>query len=152
MEGIEFADCMRSHGVPNFPDPSAQGEIPGNFNLESPEVQAAQSKCKKFEPRRVMSTTVQQALITGALAFSVCMRAHGVPQFPDAQKTYNGVVIANLDDTSGSFNPHSPAVRDASKACYGYQLRARSAANQLGAGLPRLPPPSLGRGHAVKGG
>lgn len=143
---------MRSHGVSNFPDPNAQGEIPGNFTLESPQVQAARSKCKKFEPRRVMSTTVQQALITGALAFSVCMRAHGVPQFPDPQKTYNGVVIANLDDTSGSFNAYSPAVRKASKACYGYQLRARTAANQLGAGLPRLPPSSLGPGHAMTGG
>lgn len=25
--GLKFADCMRSHGVPNFPDPSAGGGI-----------------------------------------------------------------------------------------------------------------------------
>ncbi len=50
LEGIEFSDCMRSHGVPNFPDPNAQGEIPGNFDLQSPQAQAAQTKCKKFEP------------------------------------------------------------------------------------------------------
>jgi hypothetical protein len=126
---------MRSHGVPNFPDPNAQGEIPGNFNLESPQVQAAQNECRKFAPRRSISPTQQRALLTGTVAFSVCMRAHGVPQFPDPHKAGNGVVIAKIDDTSGGgINTQSPAFRNASKACQDDLLHASSAA-----GLP--PPP-----------
>jgi hypothetical protein len=139
---------MRSHGVPNFPDPNAQGEIQGNFNLQSPQFQAAQTKCRKFLATRSLNPTQQQALFTGTLAFSVCMRAHGVPQFPDPQKTDNGVVIMKIDDTSGSgLNPYSPALRNASKACQGDLLRASSAA-----GLPPPPPPSLGPGHEMMGG
>ncbi|MGO9884120.1 MAG: hypothetical protein ACLPV4_14010, partial [Solirubrobacteraceae bacterium] len=26
-QGVTFSECMRSHGVPNFPDPSAGGGI-----------------------------------------------------------------------------------------------------------------------------
>ena len=132
-QGIKYADCMRSHGVPNFPDPNAQGEIQGNFNLQSPQAQAAQNECQKFA-HRPLSPAQQQALETGALVFSVCMRAHGVPDFPDPQKTAGGVGI-KVDDTPGSdLNPDSPAFQKASKACHDDLLHASSAA-----GLP--PPP-----------
>ena len=84
------------------------------------------------------SSAQQQALITGTLVFSACMRAHGLPQFPDPQKTDGGVVISKLDDTSGSnLNPDSPAFQHAWKACQaicgapasppGFRRRRRSA-------------------------
>jgi hypothetical protein len=43
---LKFAQCMRSHGVANFPDPTSSG----SFNLQgidvnSPQVQAANSAC-----------------------------------------------------------------------------------------------------------
>jgi len=43
---LKFAQCMRSHGVANFPDPASSG----TFNLQgidvnSPQVQAANSAC-----------------------------------------------------------------------------------------------------------
>lgn len=43
---LKFAQCMRSHGVTNFPDPTSSG----TFNLQgidvnSPQVQAANSAC-----------------------------------------------------------------------------------------------------------
>jgi hypothetical protein len=36
--GVAYADCMRSHGVPNFPDASAGGgfDIPSTINAQSP--------------------------------------------------------------------------------------------------------------------
>jgi hypothetical protein len=34
---IAYAQCMRSHGVPNFPDPNSNGEFNGNvINPHSP--------------------------------------------------------------------------------------------------------------------
>lgn len=50
--GLEFAKCMRSHGVPNFPDPkviSSQGDnqqvdLPG-VNPQSPAFEAAAKTC-----------------------------------------------------------------------------------------------------------
>jgi hypothetical protein len=29
---LAFAECMRKHGVPNFPDPNSQGQLPRNSN------------------------------------------------------------------------------------------------------------------------
>src|SRR5215468_7255891 len=51
-----FSACMRSHGVPNFPDPDAQGRLrlqggPGTgINPDSPQFQAAQKACHKLLP------------------------------------------------------------------------------------------------------
>ena len=52
QRGLQFARCMRSHGVPNFPDPkiitgpagNQQAYLPG-VNLQAPAVQAAEKAC-----------------------------------------------------------------------------------------------------------
>jgi hypothetical protein len=55
-QALKFAGCMRSHGVPNFPDPSvAQGGVAVGFRMSgvdqnSPQFQAAVQACRKFEP------------------------------------------------------------------------------------------------------
>jgi hypothetical protein len=44
---LELAKCMRAHGVPNFPDPTATGAIPpGSVNTNSPAVKAALQVCQ----------------------------------------------------------------------------------------------------------
>jgi hypothetical protein len=46
-QGLTLARCMRSHGVPNFPDPNASGAIPpGSVNVNSPQVKAALQACQ----------------------------------------------------------------------------------------------------------
>ena len=48
---LKFAGCMRSHGIPDFPDPTGGGfEFlpPAGFNPQSPRVQAAQHACRKY--------------------------------------------------------------------------------------------------------
>jgi hypothetical protein len=45
------------------------------------------------------------------LTFSNCMRAHGIPDFPDPSRT--GLVLNGADD----LNPNNPTFRDASKTC-----------------------------------
>ncbi len=54
---LDFAKCMRSHGVSNFPDPSAGGagiRIPvgpgSGINPGSPAFQSAQKSCKHLLP------------------------------------------------------------------------------------------------------
>jgi hypothetical protein len=46
--GLAFARCIRSHGVPNFPDPSPGGgllfALGAGINPSSPAVQAAHAK------------------------------------------------------------------------------------------------------------
>jgi hypothetical protein len=55
-ELLKFSQCMRSHGVPGYPDPTLTGQgISGNLqgaaiNPDSPIVQAAVSACQHLAP------------------------------------------------------------------------------------------------------
>jgi hypothetical protein len=87
-QGLKFAGCMRAHGVPNFPDPSAAGGIniaPGSgLNPQSPAFQAAQRACGRLLPAGGPGAhKVTRAQFVAALAFARCMRAHGLPHIPD---------------------------------------------------------------------
>ncbi len=46
---LAVAKCMRRNGVPNFPDPNAQGHLVGiGIDKSSPAVQSAVQKCTKL--------------------------------------------------------------------------------------------------------
>ncbi|MGO9977554.1 MAG: hypothetical protein ACLP01_33130 [Solirubrobacteraceae bacterium] len=50
---LKLADCMRSRGVPNFPDPSAGGggvNLTSGVNAQSPAFKAARRACAKLVP------------------------------------------------------------------------------------------------------
>ncbi|WP_203922994.1 hypothetical protein [Rugosimonospora africana] len=51
---VEFAACMRAHGVPNFPDPNGQpGQLGPNSGIDpgSPQFQAAiNGPCRPLAP------------------------------------------------------------------------------------------------------
>jgi hypothetical protein len=88
---VAYSECMRSHGVPSFPDPNSQGGISINatsgsggssIDPNSPQYQAAQKACAKLAPGP--GTPAQQAHnLAQALKYSACMRSHGVVTFPD---------------------------------------------------------------------
>ncbi|MGO9899940.1 MAG: hypothetical protein ACLP0J_09650 [Solirubrobacteraceae bacterium] len=86
--GISFADCMRSHGVPNFPDPSSAGggvQFSGyGINSQSPAFRSAQSACQKLMPGGIGAPVgVSATRIGQGLKIAACMRAHGLRTFPD---------------------------------------------------------------------
>jgi hypothetical protein len=56
-QALKFSSCMRSHGEPNFPDPTFSGggvslKISASSGIEptSPQFQAAQKACQKNLP------------------------------------------------------------------------------------------------------
>jgi hypothetical protein len=58
QRGLRFANCMRSHGVPSFPDPKVISSHGGNqqvylpgVNLQSPAFQSAAKACGGFGPK-----------------------------------------------------------------------------------------------------
>jgi len=86
--GIHFADCMRSHGVPSFPDPNPGGGgfqfSPGSgFNPRSPAVRSAQAVCRKLLPGGPGPGPASENQKLAMLRLAECMRSHGVPNFPD---------------------------------------------------------------------
>ena len=48
-QALKFSECMRTHGVPNFPDPLPGGgyDYPGSINPNSPAFQHASNQCQK---------------------------------------------------------------------------------------------------------
>jgi len=112
--GPAYAQCMRQHGVTNFPDP--QGPNQNQFLItadvqHNPHFQAASTACESLRPQQgtgggSAGGISQQQL----LAFAQCMRANGVPQFPDPSP--NGALRIG-----GGLDPNSPQFRNAVQVC-----------------------------------
>ncbi len=48
---VSWARCMRSHGLPGFPDPNSQGAFDSSkFDENSPAFQAASNACESVQP------------------------------------------------------------------------------------------------------
>ena len=117
--GAKFSSCMRKHGVSNFPDPNSHGVIQFGSDLginpKSPTFQSAQSVCQKLLPNGGQPTPQQQAKMQQQLlAFSKCMRAHGIKDFPDPS---NGGL--RLHAGQGDLDPGSAQFQSAQQACQG---------------------------------
>ena len=136
--GLRFAQCMRSHGVPNFPDPSSgsgggleiqQSQRAGSgpslhvngVSVSSPGFQSAMQACRKDLPNGGHPTAAQTAQArASALAMSRCIRSHGVPNFPDPTfkaGPAGGIGIGIDLGANSGINPSSPAFQAAQKAC-----------------------------------
>jgi len=129
-QGLKFADCMRSHGLTNFPDPVSGGglALPSTVNPTSPGFQAAQKACQSLMPgggpgSRPSATAEQRAAM---VHLSECMRAHGVSGFPDpvSSPPSNPTGFALAFGRPGAFmvipdtlDMQSPTFKQAAQAC-----------------------------------
>ena len=120
---------MRSHGVPNFPDPTG-GQIRlqvqqtpnstsvNGVQVSGPAFKTAMQDCQSYLPNGGHPTAAQTAEGEVASAGDVsCMRSHGVPNFPDPQFQTgpNGGIGVRI--SGAGINPSSPAFQTAQKAC-----------------------------------
>jgi hypothetical protein len=57
-QALRFADCMRSHGVPDFPDPDHDGAFPlrSGVNQQAPQFHRAVSACASARPSNFLMT------------------------------------------------------------------------------------------------
>ncbi len=90
QKAVKFAQCMRSNGISEFPDPSASGkftidEIANGSSLDpnTPAFTQAISACKNLEPAGFMGSPRSPQQMQAALEFARCIRANGVNDFPD---------------------------------------------------------------------
>jgi hypothetical protein len=102
QQALPFAQCMRSHGIGNFPDPDTSGNFDTSSIPASPQYDAAQRTCVRLHPYNMVLAPQQQAhLMSEALKFARCMRAHGVPNFPDPTQNNTGISFGG-QTTAGS--------------------------------------------------
>ncbi|HEX3425529.1 MAG TPA: hypothetical protein VHT30_05315 [Acidimicrobiales bacterium] len=119
-EELQLAQCMRSHGVPDFPDPSANGNQLQNIansgvDTRSPAYQSALSACHKYSPAGNLTPAQSAADNAKGLEISQCMRSHGVPNFPDPIIGPTGGQAINLSGTG--IDQNSPTYQAADEAC-----------------------------------
>ena len=83
QDTLNFARCMRSHGVSNFPDDLNFQNVPG-INPSSPAFKTAQTACQHLLPVKSPPPAAPSAQTRATLVrLSNCLRAHGYPNMPD---------------------------------------------------------------------
>ena len=114
---IAYADCMRSHGVPNFPDPNAEGitVLPSSINQQSPALQSAEKGCAKLEPGGGKPSQLPERRKLQLIAITACMRKHGVPNLPDPM--FHGGTVELGGGQKFGINTQSPAFQQAAAVC-----------------------------------
>jgi hypothetical protein len=120
---VALAQCMRSHGAPNFPDPNASGGFTLNEPITGQDL-AAYGDCRHLLPggpslARVQQLAQQQQqqlakLVPALVKFAGCVRSHGVPNFPDP--TANGQFPPGSLKNAG-VTPQSTQFQSAMSAC-----------------------------------
>ena len=87
---VKYSDCMRSHGMPKFPDLIPGGGPFGlqlarsGINLDAPAYQTASSACQKLMPAAKAAVAPTFAATKAQMvALARCMRVHGLKTFPD---------------------------------------------------------------------
>lgn len=87
---VAYSHCMRSNGVPNFPDPSSSGGVPKEtaqqLGASNSQLQAALNACQHLLPNTGNIDDNPAALHlwwSQMLHFARCMHSHGVPNWPD---------------------------------------------------------------------
>ena len=119
---VAYSQCMRDHGVANFPDPRSNEEFgsllrQAGIDTKSATYQAAAQACQALMPTQPSEAGQPMSPQDQAkwLQFSACMRSHGVPNWPDPDFT-NGGPKPNFN-LSGTGIAQSPAVDAAMAAC-----------------------------------
>jgi hypothetical protein len=123
---LRYAQCMRAHGVPNFPDPSATGglAIPNGINAESPAFKSAEQACASLAGSSGGTVGSSESRNLQLVALARCMRARGVPDFPDPTSTPPPPSTGNVIGGNGTYlalgtpeQQQSPAYKRAAVAC-----------------------------------
>ena len=90
QKALAFSRCVRSRGVPNYPDPNSSGgiakETAQQLGVSSSQLQAALNACQHLLPNTGNIDDNPAALNqwwSQMLQFGQCMHSHGVPNWPD---------------------------------------------------------------------
>ncbi len=123
---LAFSQCMRAHGVPNFPDPqpgASNAKFPSAQQLRvgSSQYQAAENDCQNLLPAGIddqFPPAEVQQLLMGMREFSQCMRSHGAPNWPDPTTDSEGRPVFELSSHGFTRSEaHSPQLGTKEAEC-----------------------------------
>jgi hypothetical protein len=121
--GLKYGQCMRAHGVTNFPEPNGDPGAPqtgGPVDIGSQQYQNAEKICAPLvagvKGNAPSQNPQNQAKL---LQYAQCMRSHGVTNFPDPNS--NGGFTLGGGQVGGSggtgVDTTSAQYQSAAKAC-----------------------------------
>jgi hypothetical protein len=118
---VTYTRCVRSHGIPNFPDPDSSGQIHKEtgqqLGVSDSVLRAATAVCANLNPNNAQGSPAQQRQqLTDDLKFAQCMRSHGLPNFPDPTNS-DGRVEFVISVSRDGFDPHSPQILAKAREC-----------------------------------
>jgi hypothetical protein len=118
---VAYTQCMRSHGVPDYPGPSSSGQMPKitsgqQVGVSDSRLTAAQGTCQHLWPYQAPTQAQLRQQLTDDLKFAQCMRSHGVPDMPDPTNS-DGHAEFVISVSKDGFNPHSPQIQAKARAC-----------------------------------
>jgi hypothetical protein len=134
---VAYSGCMRSHGVPGYPDPGGSGQLPKasaqQLGVSSSQFQAAEQACQHLYPTDGGSfqqliqecettgdcpLTVVQPALNVMREYAECMRSRGVPNFPDPTIDSEGRPFFNVSAAGISHQyTHSPQFDSQDAVC-----------------------------------
>jgi hypothetical protein len=129
-KAVAFAACMRSHGLPSYPEPQVsesgnRGTIklsPGGL-ARTPAFRSASGACGHLRPDGRAPATVSPQEQAQDLEYARCMRSRGVPSFPDPD--HDGVFTL-----PSGIDQQAPRFQRATQACTQIQPSSLSIDNQ----------------------
>lgn len=115
--------CIRSHGLPDFPDPVVNGEtgqvqLASGANTPSQQVlTACQSLISQLPPSATQgNSSIPASEMAQYRAYAACMRQHGLPGWPDPNPDGTFTLTGTLSGASA----RSGAYRSQMNACKKY--------------------------------
>jgi hypothetical protein len=82
-KAVKFAECIRAHGVSDFPDPDAKNQFQYGVSVSPAVWKQATTACKDLQPPGTLSGKRTPKQQSASLRFAQCVRDHGVKDFPD---------------------------------------------------------------------
>jgi hypothetical protein len=82
-KAVKFAECIRAHGVSDFPDPDASNEFEYGVSVTPAVWTKVVDACKDLQPPGSLSAERNPEQEKEALTFARCVREHGIRDFPD---------------------------------------------------------------------
>jgi hypothetical protein len=122
---LSYSECMRSHGIADFPDPTPgpNGQGGGfqiragsgsDLNPNNPTYAAANTACQHLLPYGGATPQLTPAQLQGEERLAKCVRAHGYPSFPDPNGK-GAFDISGIDIGSAQFQSVMHSCRSSAK-------------------------------------
>jgi hypothetical protein len=113
--GLAYARCMRSDGVPNFPDPDAHGAFPPfRSGVSKQTSDAAEQACHHLLPSGEDTSQGGHEKLDFALRVADCMHSHGFPSYPEPAVSGQGYGVSF---TGTGIDAKSPQFQTAQTEC-----------------------------------